>query len=173
MVWASKAEHSQFWTRTIGTFERPRLMGEGIEVFYSNITQWNNQAKEWLLQTEHHTVAMVETHLQGGKLDQVKAALCRSRWQAEFLPAHETGRGGTSGGHLFCCREGQSAYRLHHFDKDGNGFLANVLQRQRWEIVLISICLKCGEDLTSMANSIILGELAAFLKELAVPWIII
>ena len=177
MIWASKAEHSQFWTRTIGTFEpppkRPRLTGEGIEFFYSNITQWNTQAKEWLLQTEHHTVAMVETHLQGSKMDQVKAALCRTRWQAEFLPAHETGRGGNSGGRLFCCREGQSAYRLHHFDKDGNGFLANVLQRQKREIVLVSLYLKCGEDLNSLANSTVLGELAAFLRELAVPWIII
>ena len=71
MIWASKAEHSQFWTRTIGTFEppakRPRLIGEGIEVFYSNVTQWNNAAKEWMLQTEHHTVALVETHLHGQK----------------------------------------------------------------------------------------------------------
>ena len=83
MIWASKAEHSQFWTRTIGTFEppakRPRLIGEGIEVFYSNVTQWNNAAKEWMLQTEHHTVVMVETHLHGLKAAHVKAALSRSR----------------------------------------------------------------------------------------------
>ena len=43
MIWASRAEHSPFWTRAIGTFERPikrqKLTGEGIEVFYSNITQ--------------------------------------------------------------------------------------------------------------------------------------
>ena len=177
MIWASRAEHSPFWTRTIGNFEppskRPRLSGEGIEVFYSNITQWNNQAKEWLLQQPHQTVVMVETHLHGLKLEQAKAALCRSRWQAEFLQAYETGRGGNSGGQLFCCREGQSAYQLHQFDLEGNGFLANVLQRQKWEIVLVSIYLKCGEDLNSQANATILGELAAFLRELAVPWIVI
>ena len=37
----------------------------------------------------------------------------------------------------------------------------------------MSIYLKCGEDLNSHANATILGELAAFLRELAVPWIVI
>ena len=102
MIWASRAEHSPFWTRTIGNFEpppkRPRLNCEGVvEVFYSNITQWNNQAQEWLLQQEHQTVVLVETHLQRLKMEQAKAALCRSRWQPELMPAYETGRGGTSG----------------------------------------------------------------------------
>lgn len=177
MIWASRAEHSTFWTRTIGSFEppkkRPRLTGESIEVFFGNITQWNQQSKEWMIQQDFQLVMLVETHLQGNKMEQTQAALCRSRWQSEFLEAYETGRGGTSGGHLFSCREGQSAYRLHQFDHEGNGFLANVLQRQHWELVLVSIYLKCGEDLTSRANSTILGALAAFLRELAVPWIVV
>ena len=75
-IWASKAEHSQFWTRTIGSFEpptkRPKLAGEGMEILYSNITQWNNQAKEWLLQQDLQTVMLVESHLHGIKQDQVK-----------------------------------------------------------------------------------------------------
>ena len=87
MIWASRTEHSHFWTRTIGSFEppvkRPRLTGEGIEISYSNVTQWNNAAKEWVLQQDHQVVMMVETHLQGHKMEQVKAALCRSRWHPE------------------------------------------------------------------------------------------
>ena len=177
MIWASKAEHSHFWTNTIGSFEPPakrqRIQGDGVEVFYSNITQWNNAAREWVQQTEHQVVMLVETHLHGHKLEQVTAAMCRSRWQTEALPAWETGRGGNSGGHLFSCREGQSSYRIHPYDLNGNGFLANVLQRQRWELVLVSIYLKCGEDLNSYANSTVLGQLAAFLTELAVPWVVI
>ena len=39
--------------------------------------------------------------------------------------------------------------------------------------MLVSIYLKCGEDLNSHANSTVLGQLAAFLTELAVPWIVI
>ena len=101
-----------------------------------------------------------ESHLHGIKQDQVKNVLARSRGQAEFLSAEETDRGGASGGQMFCWRDGQSAYRLHHFDVEGNGFLANVLQRQHWEIVLVSIYLKCGEDLNSRANSTVLGALA-------------
>ena len=99
--------------------------------------------------------------------------LCRHRWQPTFLEAHETGRGGNSGGHLFCMREGRAGYRLHTYDLEGNGFLANVLQRQQWELVLVALYLKCGEDLNSRANSTILGELAAFLQELAIPWIVV
>ena len=49
MIWASKAEHSTFWTHSIGSFDpppkRPRTGGEGIEVLYSNVTQWNRDAK--------------------------------------------------------------------------------------------------------------------------------
>lgn len=105
---------------------------------------------------------LVETHLQGTKLATAAQELSRSRWQLESLPAYETGRGGTTGGQFFCSCEGQSTYRLHQYDLDGNGFLANVLQRQPWEIVLVSIYLvKCGEDLNSKANSTIRGALAA------------
>ena len=173
MIWASRAEHSSFWTRTIGCFEpptkRPRLTGDGVEIFYSNITQWNNAAKEWVLQQAHPVIMLVETHLQGPKLELAEAALCRSRWQPASLPAWETGRGGNSGGQIFCCKEGHSSYRLHHYDHEGNGFLANVLQRQQWELVLVSLYLKCGEDLNSHANAQVLGQLAAFLTELGVP----
>lgn len=48
-----------------------------------------------------------------------------------------------------------------------------MLQRQNWEVVLISIYLKCGEDLNSNANATVLGALAAFLGELAVPWLVV
>lgn len=116
---------------------------------------------------------MVETHVTGKKLEVAAQELARSRWRLDVLEAYETGRGGTSGGHLFCAREGQATYRLHHFDHEGNGFLANVLQRQNWEVVLVSIYLKCGEDINSKANAIVLGALAAFLGELAVPWIVV
>ena len=70
-------------------------------------------------------------------------------------------------------REGQAGYRLHSYDLEGNGFLANVLQRQHFELVLVTLYLKCGDDLNSHANSTILGELAAFLQELAIPWLVI
>ena len=124
-----------------------------------------------MIQQPHSIVMMVETHLNHQKMDGAHNELRRHRWQPCFLEAHDTGRGGNSGGQLFCMREGQSGYRLHSFNLDGNGFLANVLQRQRWELVLISVYLKCGEDLNSSANSTILGELAAFVKQLAIPWI--
>lgn len=126
-----------------------------------------------MIQQEHSVVMMVETHLNNKKMDGAHNELCRHRWQPMFLEAHETGRGGNSGGHLFCVREGQSGYRLHAFDLEGNGFLANVLQRQHWGVVLVSLYLKCGEDLNSRANSTILGELAAFLQELAIAWIVV
>ena len=99
--------------------------------------------------------------------------LCRARWHPEFQPAFETGRGGTSGGHAFCCREGQTCYKLHQYDHEGNGFLANVVQRQKWELCVISLYLKCGEDLNSHANATVLGQVAAFVQELAIPWMII
>lgn len=129
--------------------------------------------KEWLLQQDILIAMLAETHLRGLKMEGVMTELSRSRWQPVFLPAFETGRGGTSGGQLFCCREGQSAYRIHQFDLDGNGFLAKVLQRQQWEIVLVSLYLKCREDLNSHANATILGALAAFLQELAIAWLVV
>ena len=177
MIWASKAEHSTFWTHSIGSFDpppkRPRTGGEGIEVLYSNVTQWNRDAKEWLLQQDLQLAMLVETHVAGPKLLTAAHEMARSRWQVTAMEAYETGRDGTSGGQFFCCREGQSSYKIHHFDKAGNGFLANVVQRQNWEVVLVSIYLKCGEDLNSTTNAAVLGELAAFLGELAVPWLVV
>ena len=70
---------------------------------------------------------LVETHVVGKKLEAAASEMARSRWRMEMLDAHETGRGGTSGGQFFCGREGQATYRIHQFDKEGNGFLANVL----------------------------------------------
>lgn len=39
--------------------------------------------------------------------------------------AYETGKGGMSGGHAFCMREGQAAYKIHQIDFEGSGFLAS------------------------------------------------
>lgn len=33
--------------------------------------------------------------------------------------------------------------------------------------------MKCGEDINSTANAKIVGELAAFLQELAIPWLVV
>ena len=177
MIWASRAEHSQFWTHTIGSFapppKRPRVSCDGIEVFYSNVTQWNRDACDWLLQQDIQVAMLVETHVAGKQLATVSQALARSRWQLATLEAYETGRGGTSGGHFFCSREGQAAYKIHQCDKAGNGYLANVLQRHNWEVVLVSLYLKCGEDLNSPTNAAVLGDLAAFLRELAIPWLVV
>lgn len=159
MIWASRADHSNFWTRTIGKFEppakRPKTYAGSIDVFYGNVTQWNRDVKDWLFQQDLQIAMLVETHVHGKKLEVAAHELARSRWRLDALEAYETGRGGTS------------------FDHAGNGFLANVLQRQNWEVVLISIYLKCGEDLNSTANAIVLGALAAFLEELAVPWVLV
>ena len=177
MIWASRAEQNSFWTQRIGSFEPPakrqRTYAGNIEVFYGNVTQWNKEVKEWLNQQDIQIAMLVETHVVGKKLEAAASEMARSRWRMEQLDAHETGRGGTSGGQFFCAREGQATYRIDQFDQDGNGFLANVLQRQKWEVVLVSIYLKCGEDLNSATNAKILGELAAFLGELAVPWLVI
>ena len=161
MIWASRAEQSNFWSTTIGNFEPPmkkaRHPNQEIEILYANITQWTKESKEWLIQQPHSVVMMVETHLNHSKMDGAHNELCRHRWQPTFLAAHDTGRGGNSGGQLFGLREGQSGYLLHSYDLDGNGFLANVLERQQWELALISVYLKTGEDLNSKANSTVLG----------------
>ena len=176
MIWASRAEQSNFWSTTVGNFappgKKPRPPQQEIDICYANITQWTKDAKEWVTQQNHSIVMMVETHLTGVKLEAAHNDLCRQRWQPTLLEAYETGRGGNSGGQLFTVREGQSAYKLHSYDLQGNGFLANVLQRQHLELVLVTLYLKCGEDLNSHANSTILGQLAAFLQELATPWIV-
>ena len=177
MIWASRAEHNSFWTQRIGRFEPPakkqRTYAGSIDVFYGNVTQWNKEVKEWLNQQDLQIATLVETHVVGKQLELAANELARSRWRMEKLDAHETGSGGTSGGHFLCAREGQATYKIHQFDKDGNGFLANVLQRQNWEVILVSIYLKRGEDLISAANATVLGALAAFLGELAVPWLVI
>ena len=177
MVWASKAEPSDFWSTPIGTIQppmkRPKILQDEVQIFYGNVTQWTKEVFQWLIQQDLQIVMMVETHLAGPKMEAAMSDLCRSRWMPTFLTAHETGRGGTSGGHAFCCREGQSAYKLHHYDHEGNGFLANVIQRQNWELCVISVYLKCGKDLNSVSNARVLGQVAALLQELAISWLLI
>lgn len=43
-------------------------------------------------------------------------------------------------------------------------FFANVLRRREWELALVSIYLRSGDDLNSPTNSTVLGALAAFLN---------
>ena len=120
MVWASKAEPSDFWSIPIGSIEpppkRPKILQDDVQIFYGNVTQWNKEVFQWLIQQDLQMVMMVETHIAGKKMEAAMSDLCRSRWLPTFMAAHETGRGGTSGGHAFCCREGQAAYKLHQFD---------------------------------------------------------
>ena len=177
MVWASKAEPSDLWSRNIGIIEpppkRPRVLQDEVTIFYANVTMWNKEVFQWMVQQDLQIVMMVETHLAGTKLEGVMSDLCRARWHPAFLPAFETGRGGASGGQAFCCREGQAAYKLHQYEHEGNGFMANVVQRQKWELCVISVYLKRGEDLNSTANAKVLGQMAAFVQELAIPWMLI
>lgn len=160
MVWASNAELSDFWSRTIGTIEpppkRPRILQDEVNIFYGNVAQWTKEVFQWLIQQDLQIVMMVETHLAGNKMEGVMSELCRSRWFPTFLEAHETGRGGTSGGQAFCCREGQTAYKLHQYGHEGNGFLANVVQRQKWELCVISVYLKVwgGSELSGQCQGV-------------------
>ena len=102
MIWASRAEQSAFWSQTIGRFDPPakrqKTYAGSIEVFYGNVTQWNRDVRDWLLQQNIQIAMLVETHVTGKMLEVAAQERARSRWRLEKLDAYETGRGGTSGG---------------------------------------------------------------------------
>ena len=72
MVWASKAEPSDLWSRNIGIIEpppkRPRVLQDEVTIFYANVTMWNKEVFQWMVQQDLQIVMMVETHLAGTKL---------------------------------------------------------------------------------------------------------
>ena len=135
---------------------------------YSNVAQWNNQAKEWLLQQDLQTVMLVEAHLRGIKQEQAKNALSRSRWQGSQCMRPD--EGAPVEARFSAVEKGK-----RHIVSTNMTLMVMVSWQMScsWEIVLVSIYLKCGEDLNSPANSTVLGALAAFLQELAVPWLVV
>lgn len=57
--------------------KRPKILQDDVDIFYANVTQWNKEVFQWLIQQDLQVVMMVETHLAG--------ELCRSRWQPAFM----------------------------------------------------------------------------------------
>ena len=84
---SSHEEHSTFWTHTVGRFDPPakrsRTGGDSVEVFYGNVTQWNRDAKDWLLQQDLQLALLVETHVTGKKLETAAHELARSKGRSK------------------------------------------------------------------------------------------
>ena len=74
-----------------------------ISVMFANITQWDPQARNFLLCDDaqrYHFVCLAEHHVPQKELEPLRADLASLGWRAQLSAARPTGRSqhGTSGG---------------------------------------------------------------------------
>ena len=137
---------------------RPKPLSLAI----ANITKWRQEILHWFQQTGADCLLAQETHLSLDQVAQAKSTLqaagLHSFW-AGATPANHT-KGG-----LVVATPWQAHPRLvHSFTVDGCGFLAVELPRVQWRLVVISVYLQSGSDLTTEPNATIMAHLLAFVR---------
>ena len=135
-----------------------------VQVITANITSWRKDLCLWISQQKADVFMLQETHLSPDKPDLIEAQLGFYGYNVFSIPAHPTGKGGTSGGLAICFRKHLNLRRVHHYVRDGAGFQVAALRLKDVDCYLVNVYLKSGEGFQGSHNAPILATLIAFLR---------
>ena len=135
-----------------------------LQVITANITSWRKDLCQWISQQKASVFMLQETHLSPERPDLIEAQLGFHGYNVLSIPAHPTGKGGTSGGLAICFRKHLNLRRVHHFVRAGAGFQVAALRLKDVDCYLVNVYLKAGEGFQGSHNALILANLIAFLR---------
>ena len=135
-----------------------------LQVITANITSWRKDLCPWISQQKASVFMFQETHLSPERPDLIEAQLGFHGYNVLSIPAHPTGKGGTSGGLAICYRKHLNLRRVHHFVRAGAGFQVAALRLKDVDCYLVNVYLKAGEGFQGSHNAPILANLIAFLR---------
>ena len=149
-----------------------------MEICSANVTSYNTAVSSWLatrLGEGTRIIAIQETHQGETANTKTRRLLQACGLEGNFLPAADTGRGGTTGGQFVAAARALGVHTLAAYNQNGNGWCGILLEQAGSKLALFSIYLKTGESVLGPTNCHILGALRGCLKTLAdgLPWIVV
>ncbi|CAE6956212.1 unnamed protein product [Symbiodinium sp. CCMP2592] len=135
-----------------------------VHVISANITAWRKDLCSWIAQHKAAVLLLQETHLSPDQPDLIEAQLGFHGYNVFSVPAHPTGKGGTSGGLAICFRKHLNMRRVHHFVRAGVGFQVAALRLKDADCYFVNVYLKAGEGFQGSHNAPIIAHLIPFLR---------
>ena len=145
---------------------------EELSLIFGNVTFFGSRVQDWIWTKGEHILLLQETHLGTKKMEAAQQYFNSRGWRSHGIPAHDTGRGGNTGGFLVLHGNRHLTHLDHSFIKEGNGWMSVGLQRQGVMIFLIQLYLRTGETLQSPLNAEIWAQLLQYLSHLNAPFIV-
>ena len=141
-------------------------------ILQANVTQYRSEIKQWLVTNQYQIACLQETHVDKGQQNGLQSGLAAVSLESWAHPAEAT-QGGTSGGLVTVARSHLQTRHLHTSGVQGKGFVFTGIRFHGWDLAVGNVYLESGKGPGGGANPQILAELAVFVQELRIPWILV
>ena len=138
----------------------------------ANVTNYRADVKQWLVTNQCQVTCVQETHVEKSKQEGLKSGLVAGSLETWAHPAEGT-QGGSMGGLATTARTHLQTRYLQTFGDQGKGCIFIGLRFQGWELAIGNVYLESGTGPGAGVNPGLLSQLAVFVQELRVPWIIV
>ena len=138
----------------------------------ANVTNYRADVKQWLVTNQCQVTCVQETHVEKSKQEGLKSGLVAGSLETWAHPAEGT-QGGSMGGLATMARTHLQTRHLQTFGDQGKGCIFIGLRFQGWELAIGNVYLESGTGPGAGVNPGLLSQLAVFVQELRVPWIIV
>ena len=139
------------------------------KLFFANVTAWGDLTQEFLTCLGNNVIMGVVEHSLGDrKLKATVRKLLQRGWKAYASPSLTVGRPVGGAALLVNDKLAESFTGFAH----GNGysFASCFVRLEDYEVLVVAMYLKSGEDLESPTNSELLKELTCLLRTVSTPW---
>ena len=113
-----------------------------------------------------------ETHVDKGQQNGLQSGLAAVSLESWAHPAEAT-QGGNSGGLVTVAKSHLQTRHLHSSGAQGKGFVVTGIRFHGWDLAIGNVYLESGKGPGGGVNPQILAELAVFVQELRIPWILV
>ena len=138
----------------------------------ANVTNYRAEVKQWLVTNQCQVTCVQETHVEGPKQEGLKSGLAAGSLETWAHPAEGT-QGGSMGGLATMARTHLQTRHLQTFGDQGKGCVFIGLRFQGWELAIGNVYLESGTGPGAGVSPGLLSNLAVFVQELRLPWIIV
>ena len=141
-------------------------------IMQANVTQYRSEVKHWLVTNQCQVTCVQETHVENPQQEGLKSGLSAGSLESWALPAEGT-QGGSTGGLVTVARTHLQTRHLHTLGEQGKGCIFIGIRFQGWQLAIGNVYLESGKGPGSGVNPGLLAQIAVFVRELRIPWIMV
>ena len=141
-------------------------------IMQANVTQYRSEVKHWLVTNQCQVTCVQETHVENPQQEGLKSGLSAGSLESWALPAEGT-QGGSTGGLVTVAKTHLQTRHLHTLGEQGKGCIFIGIRFQGWQLAIGNVYLESGKGPGSGVNPGLLAQIAVFVQELRIPWIMV